>query len=258
MRSILPVLLLGAFSLTATATAGEPAADPFWAGDRLFHRAPEAPVDPRERAGALGWDPTSAAWFRAWNGMIVLLHDDGTAPLVVDGVQGVDADLRAAEGVAVSREPDHRIVLHRWDQGRVSRRVLAHGPMFFAPRLSPDGRRVLFAESRAGGGRVWVAAVDGGPARDLGQGYGPAWSADSGSILVARLRYDGERILESGLWRLDAESGQASLLLDDPAVLELEPAASPDGRSLAFVDGITGEVRVLDLPAAPRAEGGAP
>ena len=250
-------LLLLVLISPAASQAGPP--DPFWAEAVLWPRAPEAPApSPRERAGPLRWDPSVGGWFQALNGMLVQVHPDGRAVPVLEDVQGVDVDLRAAQGVAVSREPDHRIVLHRWGGDGSSRRVLAEGPGFFAPRLSPDGRQVLFSESRPGGGHVWVAPVDDGEARDLGQGYGPAWTPDSRHILVARLRHDGERILASGLWTLDVASGAASLLLDDPAVIELEPAVSPDGRRLAYVDGAAGEVVVREMPAAPATDGGTP
>ncbi|MFH1532658.1 MAG: hypothetical protein ABIK09_18180 [Pseudomonadota bacterium] len=258
MRCLAPLVVLVLLIISPTASqAGPP--DPFWAEARLWSSAPEAATPgPGERAGPMRWDPSVNGWLQSLDGMLVRVHADGRKSRVLDDVQGVDVDARLAQQVAVSREPDHRIVLHRWDGDEVSRRVLAEGPAFFAPRISPDGRLVLISESRREGGHVWVAPVGGGDTRDLGQGYGPAWAPDSRSILVARLRHDGEQIVESGLWIIDAASGEATLFLDDAAVIELEPAVSPDGLWLAFVDGATGEVVVREMPAATAGKGGAP
>jgi hypothetical protein len=200
-------------------------------------------------AGPPVFDPSSESWFASLGGAIVRVAPDGSRRVLVDDVQGRDVDVRARARVAVSREPDDRIVLHRFGPDGVTRTVLLRGPAFFGPRLSPEGDAVLVSESRAEGGHVWLVRLADGLARDLGQGYGPTWAPDGRRVLFARTADDGERLTAAELWQWDLVSGVEAQLTATPDVLELAPAVSPDGRSVAFADGRTGALYVAALPA---------
>jgi WD40 repeat protein len=68
------------------------------------------------------------------------------------------------------------------------------------PRVSPDGKTVLFAYGRKSGPiQTWVVPADGGEPRKRIDGHPLNWSADGHSILFVRDRQ---------LWRHDWDTGQ--------------------------------------------------
>ncbi len=228
---------------------------PLWAGDRLVtDPASDLGLDRFERHGPPVWDPSSGAWYVWANGAIVRLEGD-RAVVVAEGVQGRDLDVRAARGVAVSREPDHAIVVWSLD-GRSKPRQLLRGTGYFHPRLSPDGASVLVQEARGGGGGLLLLSLD-GRVRDLGAGSDGVFTPDGRGVVLAVVSGDGRRVVEADLVHLDLASGQRTRLTRTPDVAEVEPAVSPDGRFIAFVDARTGGLRVARMPARPAA-GGAP
>jgi len=197
-----------------------------------------------ERRGLPVYDGSSQAWYASANGALVQLRPDGRLPVVVGAaaLQGRDIDVRTRAGVLVSREPDHTIVLLRWADGEVrQRRVLISGARFFHPRLSPDGSQVLVAESRATGGHLWLLTLD-GRATDLGPGYDGTWHPDGKRILLSRVSHDGHRVTAADLWEMELASGRRAQLTRTADLAEVEPALSPDGRYLAFVDATSGDL----------------
>jgi hypothetical protein len=227
-----------------------------WTTQGLWHRAP--PTLPAlaavGRAGAPSYDPQSGAFFAAAEGTIVELRPDCALRVLVGGVQGHDLDVRARLGLAVSREPDHRIVLHRtaWAArcaGVAEKQTLLSGERFFAPRFSPDGSRLLVAESRAEGGHIWLLALD-GRATDLGQGYDATWHPDGRQVVFARIQHDGSRLTAGDLFVMEIGSRQVRCLARTPGVIEVEPVVSPDGRWLAFQDARGGDLYLSRYPGA--------
>lgn len=237
---------------------------PVWTHQGLWTRAPRHPhgLAAVERAGYPAYDPEARAWIAAANGSLVRVQSDGQLTVLTHGVQGLDVDARALRGVAVSREPDHTIVLTRFaPRGRPTpgeRRVLLRGSRFFGPRLSPDGTRVLVSESRAAGGHTWVVTLN-APAsapRDLGRGYAAIWHPDGKRVIVSRVRHDGSRITAAELWALDAHgSGAPQRLTHTSTLAEIEPAVSTDGKWIAFVDARSGDLYLARLSGAPRRGG---
>ncbi len=228
--------------------------DPAWAGDRLLtDPVSDLALGRFERHGRPVWDPSSGAWYVWANGAIVRL-DGSRAVVVVDGVQGRDLDVRAARGVAVSREPDHAIVVWSLD-GRSEPRRLACGANYFHPRLSPDGTSVLVQEARSGGGRLLLVSMD-GRARDLGPGSDGAFTPDGRGVVFTVVSGDGHRVAGADLVHLDLASGRRTRLTWTSHAAEVEPAISPDGRFLAFVDALAGTVCVARMPALPGGGGG--
>jgi hypothetical protein len=231
------------------------AADPQWHAQGLWPAPPARlyGLAKAERCGPPTYDPSSAAWYASANGSLVRVEPDGRLVRVLDDVQGGDVDVRAAAGLAVSREPGDAIVLRGLGEGARTARVLLRGPSFFHPRFSPDGSAVLVAESRADGGHVWVAPVD-GEARDLGPGYGATWLAGGRHVLLSVVEHDGRAVVGSDLWVAHVAGGGRWRLAETP-LAEVEPAVSPDGRMVAFLDARSGELYVAALPPSV---GGAP
>jgi hypothetical protein len=199
-------------------------------------------------SGIPAYDPAADAWFATAEGCLVRVEPDGRLPVLVSGVQGVDLDVRAAQGLAVTREPDDKIVLWRFDGRRM---VLLEGAQYFRPRFSPDGTRVLVAESRAEGGHFWLVTLD-GKATDLGQGYGATWHPDGRRVVFTRVSHDGHVVRASSVLVLELATRRESLLAartEAPALLD--PAISLDGKAIAFA-GATGD----QIAIAPLREGG--
>lgn len=201
-----------------------------------------------EAASRAIWDPSSGGWFAAANGTLVQIADGGRLLVVADGLQGHDIDVRLAAGVAVSREPDDRIVLHRAGTAREPAVVLLEGPSFFHPRLSLDGTMALVHESRGAGSRIWLVGVETGAARVLCEGVAASWHPDGRRILFARIKHDSRRVLAGRLYEIDIATGEERLLDTPAGVAAVEPAVSPDGSQLAYVDALTGRLLTGPYP----------
>jgi TolB protein len=117
--------------------------------------------------------------------------------------------------------------------------ALTQGPYYhFEPAWSPDGERIAMTVDVGGNLEIGVVPADGGEVRLLSPhprvDLQPAWSRDGHSVYFASARDDGWRI-----HRHDLATGR-----DTVVVQGIQPAISPDGRSLAYERG---GPRVLDL-----------
>lgn len=226
---------------------GDAASGPVvWAGDRLFtDPALDLGLARFERHGPPVWDPSSAAWYVWANGAVVRL-DGERAVVVLDGVQGSDLDVRGGAGIAVSREPDHAIVLWHLD-GHEGPHTLLRGSNYFHPRLSPDGMFVLVHISGANGGRLLVVSPD-GTTRDLGPGSDGTFTPDGRGVVFTMVAGDGRRVTAADLYHVDLGSGRRTRLTATADRAEVEPAVSPDGRFVAFSDALTGRRFVARMP----------
>lgn len=247
--------------------------DPFFAGNQLIS-APSRTLyglAKVEKAGEATWDPSSSAWYASANGKLVRVEPDGTLPVILDNVQGTDVDVRAGIGLAVSREPRVGIVLHVLGNAleettsphrpsppfgpagmmpdvMSTHQLLLSGDNFFNPRFSPDGTRILVSESRASGGHIWVVTPD-GMARDLGQGYAPAWHPDGEHVVFCRVSHDGLQVTDADLFMVNTVTMVETRLTATVGTAETEPAVSPDGQRLVFVDALTGRIEEIAFPS---------
>jgi dipeptidyl aminopeptidase/acylaminoacyl peptidase len=197
-----------------------------------------------QKPGLPIFDPSTSAWYASANGSLVRVGEE-RLPVIADGIQGIDIDVRADLGLAVSREPNDTIVLHHFAKEPPTRRVLLTGSSFFRPRFSRDGDAIVVSESKMGGGRIWVIDGDGQP-RDVTGGTGPSWHPNGKRLVFARVLHDGKTILSSELWMVDAATGQERRV-GTPSVPAVEPAISPDGTQLVFLDGRTRDVYLAHL-----------
>ena len=105
------------------------------------------------------------------------------------------------------------------------------GDRFFAPTMSPDGRRVAFVGLRTG---IHVHDLETGATEHLGAGTAPAWSADGRALAFERTEDDGHEIVASDIWVW--RGGEPVAAIAHPRRIERRPAWSPDGRAIAFDD----------------------
>jgi TolB protein len=117
--------------------------------------------------------------------------------------------------------------------------ALTSGPSYhFEPAWSPDGKRIALSMDVGGNLEIGIVGADGGPVERIAShprvDLQPAWSRDGASLFFTSARNGGWRI-----FRHDLATGADSALVQG-----IQPAVSPDGRSLAYEQG---GLRVLDL-----------
>ena len=120
------------------------------------------------------------------------------------------------------------------------------------PEWSPDGSRLAYVSqfrTSQGDTRPLILSIetlDGGPVRELSPALGffsrPRWSPDGRSMLSnARDRSD-----HGGLFRIDAETGDATLLVPSKG-LPRQAAWTRDGRGIVYFDPNAGPIVRRDL-----------
>jgi serine/threonine-protein kinase len=119
------------------------------------------------------------------------------------------------------------------------------------PRVSPDGRRIVFATEDGKQSSVWIYELAGGSAmRQLtlgGANRFPIWSAD-GTRVIFQSDREGDLAL---FWqRTDGTGSAERLTKPEPGVAHIADSASTDGRHVAFtaVKGFERAVWILSIP----------
>jgi len=163
---------------------------------------------------------------------------DGSRPPERVEVAGLGATMPA---IAPSRDRlayTHSAVdadIYRFDIGRPGQLVVGSTFTEMEPRLSQDGRRLVFASQRAGEiADIWVAGADGSNPQQLTHGPGraqgsPSWSPDGRSIAFDSMGDDSH----FQIWLIDADGGAPRRLatqVSDAVV----PTWSHDGRWIYF------------------------
>jgi dipeptidyl aminopeptidase/acylaminoacyl peptidase len=110
------------------------------------------------------------------------------------------------------------------------------------PALSPDGRLVAYTvttadlEANETASDIWIAPVDGGPARALTthptRDRRPAWSPDGRTIA-----FESKRSGDWQIWLIERDGGEARQFTKIATEASL-PVWSPDGARLAFVSSV--------------------
>jgi Tol biopolymer transport system component len=101
------------------------------------------------------------------------------------------------------------------------------------PRISPDGKRVVFVSDRSGGENVWIMSLDRRDTVQVTKGndsdyISPEWTPDGRYIVVSK---SGGLGGAAKLWMYDVDGGSGLQLIREPAPLKtLGAAFGPDGR----------------------------
>lgn len=115
--------------------------------------------------------------------------------------------------------------------GRVDR-ITAEGHEYVWS-WSPDGTELVYESARTGQGDLWVAPIDGGPARqltiDVRHEEEGAWSPDGRWIA-----YRSDRGGQSDIWIVQAAGGDPLRVTND-AALEARLVWTPDGNAIMYV-----------------------
>lgn len=144
------------------------------------------------------------------------------------------------------------IVTVRAGGARIRHVTARRGPEF-DPSFSPDGRRIVYRDSRRGINRddeIWLADADGRHARALTRNpandWSPAWSPDGRTIAFASSRSGPLR-----LWLMDADGSRPRRLGEFAGEY---PTWSPDGSRLAFSSVGAGAVQIAVIGRDGRGE----
>jgi TolB protein len=122
--------------------------------------------------------------------------------------------------------------------------------------ITPDGEHIIYsARNEMEGLDLWMIDRQGANKRLL-LDCGPDWCSNPAlSPNGARLAYARRNAsLQPGgppgvprIWLLSVESGQTSVLYNDPEITGFDPVWSPMGDRLAFFDGTAGGIRILAI-----------
>ena len=117
-----------------------------------------------------------------------------------------------------------------------------------SPRISPDGRRIVFASSSSGSLEIWGCNADGTKPLKLtdmkaGSAGRPSWSPDGKWIA-----FDSDRSGNSDIYVVSAEVGPVRQLTIDPTY-EVAPRWSRDGRWIYFGSNRRGSYQIWRMPS---------
>ncbi len=99
------------------------------------------------------------------------------------------------------------------------------------PRLSPDGRTILFTAA----GFVWTQDLRGGPAARINEDRGFQWGAAAWSPDGRRVAYQHSEGNVQELRVADLDAGTTKVLVVVDRTGRFEPAWSPDGKTITYV-----------------------
>lgn len=121
-----------------------------------------------------------------------------------------------------------------------------------SPAWSPDGRSIAFLRRKAGGGEIYLVPAIGGPERKLAEANTPrdeskgmrslAWTPDGEFLAVVET---DDPATPYSIYLRSIKTGERRKLTTPPAdsrlLADLDPAISPDGKTLAFArSGLAG------------------
>jgi Tol biopolymer transport system component len=163
------------------------------------------------------------------SGQRVVLPGVGDAPEVLQtertAAPSSQSDVLYASGSSI-RAAQPETGSARTVASRESGRVLNVTP-------SPDGSKIAYEVM---GGPLVVMDADGANRVEIGRGGDPSWSPDGEWVAFVRTEDDGHRITASELHAARADGSARAQLTDTPDRLEMRPAWSPGGDTIAFDD----------------------
>ncbi len=209
------------------------------------------------------WSPDGGLLAFAYQGRIWVVSVEG----------GIARQLTTGRGYhsQPNWSPDGRYVAYAADVDRnfdiyvldretgETRRITDNPHLDLRPRWSPDGSRILFTTSRDGTFDIWVHDVKRGvaesvvsdPSRNDMDGD---WIGNGGDLVFVSKR--GEAALGTGsLWRWDAASREAELLIRLETNYQAQPVVAPHGGVVAYITDASGNNDLYVVPSKRPASG---
>lgn len=164
--------------------------------------------------------------------------------LTLLALPSVEAKHRISMAAVPQVSPDGSFIVFAWagDLWRVpikggdAQKLTEHKANEMWPRLSPDGKEVVFTSNRKGKNHLYVVSSEGGPVEQIGwhsEGYTPEdWSPDGKRVLVSAWR-DGVGVVSERMFWIERGERKAERMLFD--AYGDHGRVSPDGKSVLFV-----------------------
>jgi Tol biopolymer transport system component len=124
------------------------------------------------------------------------------------------------------------------------RKITQTANTFSLPKLAPTQDRFYCYNHR---GHIIVIDTSDTELANLGRADYPQWSPDGDFIAFCRTEYSHYDIEASDLWIARYDGTEMRQLTDTPDVIETGGVFSPDGRYLAYTNGRTREIYVIEL-----------
>lgn len=136
-----------------------------------------------------------------------------------------------SKNVLVVFEKNHKIVVKNFSDNTERNFEPIKDAQYINIMSSPDNTKMVFEVM---GGNLFVLNVDGTNLIDLGKGNRPRWSSDSKIIIYMIAEDDGEKIISSDVFMINADGTQKRNLTNTNDINEMNPSISPDGKSIVF------------------------
>jgi hypothetical protein len=119
----------------------------------------------------------------------------------------------------------------------------------WGPAVSPDGTKIAFSKGHLATATLLVVDTADGSRRTF-PGAQSDWFPDGKKLVYAMPGSDGGggAVTRSDLFVYDVEDGAASPLTATPGIIEMQPAVSPDGKTVVLSDWRSG--RIMSIPSA--------
>lgn len=121
------------------------------------------------------------------------------------------------------------------------------------PAVSPDGKKLVYAEQVDHSLSLWLSDIDGKNPRALvseGMNLLPSWMPDGRHIVWMKSERGPQRqdpVSNSQIHIINSETGESRRLFTDPEQIKFSdgmPSISPNGKQVAFVSNRSGTFRI--------------
>ena len=126
--------------------------------------------------------------------------------------------------------------------------IVKNGPKDFAcnSKISSDGRKVMYSNNIETIDHLFVYDTVSENTVDLGEGFWGQWMPDN-RIIYCIPQNSGNRIIASELFVINPDGTGKTKITDTPDIIEIQPALSPNGKSIAFRDEKSGKIFIGEL-----------
>lgn len=127
--------------------------------------------------------------------------------------------------------------------GKNKKTLVKNGENDFAcdAKVSLDGSKVLYANTVGYKGHLFVYEIISEKITDLGEGYFGQWLPD-GNVIYCITSNDGNINISSEIYVTSTDGSLKVKITNTPDQIEIQPTASPDGKSIAYRDDKFGKI----------------